>query len=142
MASMIFNSFWNDLFKGNIDLDTDTYKLMLVVAAGVAAANKDTWAKRSDVTNEVAAGGGYTAGGQTVTVTVAAVDTANDRQEATLGGYTWASSTISAAGGIYYKSRGGAASADELVAMNDFGGTISSTSGNFAVAASTLRVQN
>jgi hypothetical protein len=139
MPSLIYNSFWNDLVKGNVDLDTDSFKVMLVGAS--YSENKDTHAKRSDITNEVS-GTGYTAGGATVTVTVSAVDTANDRQEVTLGGTTWPSSTITARKAVYYKSRNGAASADELVAVVDFGSDVSTTSGTFTLNSSTIRIQN
>lgn len=141
MASLIFNSFFADVAKGNIDCDSDTFKMLLVTSA--YAPNKDTHAKRSDVTNEVAAGGGYTAGGQTVTVTVTQ-DNVNDRVDIGVGNPAgWPSSSITAHAAVVYKSRGGLASADELVAFLDFGADIVSTSGNFAVnVTSPLRIQN
>jgi hypothetical protein len=139
MASLIYTSFFNDLGKGNIDLDTDTFKVMLVTSAYTE--NKDTHTKRSDVTNE-ASGTGYTTGGATATVTVSAVDTTNDRQEYVLGGASWSSSTITARKAVYYKSRGGASSADELIAVVDFGSDVSTTSGTFTLTASTIRIQN
>jgi hypothetical protein len=43
---------------------------------------------------------------------------------------------------VYYKSRGGASSADELVAYIDFGADITSTAGTWSLSASTLRIQN
>lgn len=139
MASFIFNSAVRDEAVGNIDYDTDTFGVMLLTNA--ATPNKDSWAKRSDVTNEVA-GTGYTAGGATVTVTVGAVDTANDRVDISLGGNTWANASITARYAVYFKKRGGAATADELVAVNDFGADVTSTAAAFALAASTLRKQN
>lgn len=140
MASLIYNSFFNDLAKGNIDCDTDTFKVILATSSYTE--NKDTHTKRSDVTNELSTGSGYTAGGNTITVTVSAVDTTNDRQEIVLGGTTWTSSTITARKAVVYKSRGGAASADELVAVIDFGSDVSTTSGTFTLTASTIRIQN
>lgn len=139
MASLVYNSFWNDLFKGNIDLDTDTFYVMLVTSGYTE--NKDTHTKRSDVTNEVT-GTGYSAGGIPVSVTVSAVDTANDRQEAVFAQVTWASSTITARKAVVYKRRGGLASADELVFVNDFGSDVSTTGGTFTLNSSTVRLQN
>lgn len=139
MASLIYTSFFNDLGKGAIDLDTDTFWVMLTTSAYTE--NKDTHTKRSDVTNEVT-GTGYTAGGQVATVTVSALDTTNDRQEYVLGGVSWASSTITARKAVYYKRRGGASSADELVAIVDFGSDVSTTAGTFTLTASTIRIQN
>jgi hypothetical protein len=138
MASLIYNSFLEDLFRGAIDPDTDTFKAMLTTSAYTE--DKDTHLKRSDVTNEVT-GTGYTAGGNTVTLTVVK-DTTNDRLNLTLGGTNWPSSTITARKIVYYKSRGGAASADELVAVLDNGSDLSSSAATFTVDASTLRIQN
>jgi hypothetical protein len=139
MASIIFNSALNDAFNGNIDFGSDTFKVMLVTSSYTP--NKDTHTKRSDVTNEVGNSGTYAAGGATATVSVTN-DTANDRQDVSLGGASFTSATITAAAAVYYKSRGGAASADELVAYIDFGGNVTSTAGTWALTASTLRLQN
>ena len=69
-------------------------------------------------------------------------DTANDKVTIQFGAVSWSSSTVTARGCVYYKSRGGASSADELVAYNDFGSDVSSTGGTFSVAASTITLQN
>lgn len=141
MATMvIYNSFMNDLAKGNIDLDTDTFKGMIVTSAYTP--NSDTHTKRSDITNEIAATGGYSAGGFTATLTVPAIDTANDREDVSLGGTTYSTATITGRKVVYYKSRGGASSADELVCCIDWGSDIASTGGNFVIPASTLRFAN
>lgn len=139
MTSIIYNNaLWLQV-KGNIDFDTDTFKTMLVTSS--YAPNKDTDDFRNDVTNEVT-GTGYTAGGNACAMTVAAIDTVNDRIEITMGGSSWATSTITAAAAVIYKSRGGASSADELVAYIDFGGNVSSVGGTFTLTDSLLRFQN
>ena len=138
MASLIYNSCIDDLARNNIDFDTNTFKALLVTSTYVP--NKDTHDKRDDVTNEVT-GTGYTAGGVTCAVTVTK-DTANDNVTIQLGAISWPSSTITARACVYYKSRGGASSADELVAYNDFGSDVSSSGGTFAVAASIITLQN
>jgi hypothetical protein len=140
MASIIPTSFFHDVFTGSIDCDTDTFKRMLLTSS--ATPNKDTWAKRSDVTNEVANGNGYTTGGASATVTVSAVDTVNDRQEVVIGSSAWTTSTITARYSVTYKSRGGASSADELVFVNDFGADVSTTNGTLTCNADTIRIQN
>lgn len=139
MASFILNSAVRDEAIGSIDYDTDPFKVMLLT--GAAAPNKDTWLKRSDVTGEVI-GTGYTAGGAAVTVTVAATDTTNDRVVITLGGATWGTSTITARYAVYYKARGGASSADELIAVVDFTTDKTSTGADFTLSASTITKQN
>ncbi len=141
MAStgFVLNSTLRDEALGNINYNTDTFKVMLLTST--ATPNKDTWTKRSDVTNEVS-GTGYTTGGVAVTVTVGTVDTANDRVDITLGAAEWTSSTLTARFAVYYKSRGGASSADELVAIVDFGADISTVNDTFSMTASTLRKTN
>ena len=138
MASLIYNSAIDDMARAAIDFDTDTFKAILVTSTYTP--NKDTDDKRDDVTNEVS-GTGYTAGGVASAVTVTK-DTANDKVTIQLGAVSWASSTVTARACVYYKSRGGASSADELVAYNDFGSNVSSTGGTFSVAASTITLQN
>jgi len=138
MASLVYNSCIDDTARGNIDFDSNTFKAMLVTSSYTP--NKDSHDKRDDVTNE-ATGTGYTAGGETSTVTVTK-DNTNDKVTIQFGAVSWSSSTVTARGCVYYKSRGGASSADELVAYNDFGSDVSSSGGTFSVAASTITLQN
>lgn len=138
MASLIYNSAPDEMARGDIDFDTNTFKAMLVTSSYTP--NKDTHDFRDDITNEVS-GTGYTAGGVASAVTVTK-DTANDKVTIQFGSVSWASSTITARGCVYYKSRGGASSADELVAYADFGSDVSSSGGTFSVAASTITLQN
>lgn len=138
MASLIYNSAIDDMARGAIDFDTDTFKVMLVTSS--YSPDKDAHLKRSAVTNEVS-GTGYTAGGATSACTVTK-DTANDRVTLSFAAVSWASSTITARGAVIYKSRGGASSADELVAYNDFGSDVASASGTFTVGASVITLQN
>jgi hypothetical protein len=140
----MYNSALDDEAKGAIDFDTDTFKVMLVNTTYAAIADetkKDSHTKRSDVTANEITGTGYTAGGTAATVTVTK-DTANDRIDVSLGAVSFTGATIAARGAVYYKSRGGASSADELVAYIDFGGAITSTAGTFSLTASTYRKQN
>jgi hypothetical protein len=130
MASLIFDSFAYDNATGAIDLDTDTFKIMLVTST--YSPNKKTHTKRSDVTNEVV-GTGYTAGGVALTSVVVTNDTANDRTKFSSANPSWPTATITARGAVIYKSRGGAASADELVCYLDFGSDQTSTAGTFTV---------
>jgi hypothetical protein len=141
MADLIYNSFFTDLSKGNIDLDTDTFKLMLVTSAYTPT---KTHAKRSDITNEVT-GTGYTAGGATLANVTVTQDNTNDLAKFDADDVSWATSTITARGAVLYKARGGAASADELVKYFDFGSDQSSVGAAFTVqfnANGILQVKN
>lgn len=138
-SGFAFNSALRDEAMGNINYNVDAFKVMLLTAT--ATPNKDTWTRRSDVTNEVS-GTGYTAGGATITVAVGSTDTTNDRVDISLGAATWPASTITARYAVYYKSRGGASSADELVACVDFGQDVSTITDTFSLTASTVRKSN
>jgi hypothetical protein len=134
MASLVYNSFMRDIATGAVDCDTDTFKMMLVTSTYTASKSH---AKRSDITNEVAAGSGYTAGGNACALTVAATDNVNNDVEISFSVTSWTSATITARAGVIYKSRGGLATADELVGYVDFLSNITSTNGTFAVTVST-----
>ena len=137
MASLIYNSAIDDMARGAIDFDSNSFKALLVTSSYTP--NKDTHDKRDDVTNEVS-GTGYTAGGVTTACTVTK-DTANDRVTLQFAAVSWATSTITARALVIYKSTG-TASTDNLVAYNDFGSDVSSTAGTFSVAASTITLAN
>jgi len=138
VASLIYGSAVDDMISGTISFDIDEFKVMLVASS--YNPNKRTHEKRSDITNEVV-GDGYVAGGSSVTVMVDS-DSNNDRVNISLGVARWSAATITARGAVYYKSRGGASNADELVAYIDFGTNIVSTNGTFSLTESTLRIQN
>lgn len=137
MASIIYNSWFMDNATGAINVNADTYYMLLVTSSYTPSKNHS---RRSHITNEVI-GSGYTAGGSILDVTAALVG--SDRFDLTLGVAFWPLSSIIAAGGVVYKHRGGLASADNLLCYLDFGGTIVSTGGTFQVAPSSpIRIQN
>ena len=111
---------------------TGSFKFLLVSSVP-SEANFDAYDFRDDIANEVT-GTGYTSGGVSATVTVGSVDTTNDRTPVTITDLTnaWTGSTISAVGGWLYKVVGSSAT-DQLVSFVDFGGTVTSTAGNYSV---------
>lgn len=136
MASTAYDSFVYDALTGQIDLDTDTFKVMLVTSSYTE--DKAAHMKRSSVTNEVT-GTGYTAGGQVIVPTVTK-DTTNHRTTIVFPQVTWTSSTITARKAVYYKSRGGASSADELIAVDDFGSDVTTSGATFTLNATTIHI--
>ena len=138
MTSLIYNSCLDDLAKGAIDFDTDTFKVLLVTSSYTA--DKDAHTRGDDITNEVANGNGYTTGGATSACTVTK-DTANDKVTLGFASVSWGTSTITARGAVIYKSTGTPAN-DPLVAYIDFNGDVSSTGGTFSISASTITLQN
>lgn len=128
-----FKWYGNGLLKaitGSIDFDTDTFKVLLTTSAYTP--NQDTHDFRDDVTNEVT-GTGYTAGGATLTGVAVTYDAASNEVRIKWTDPTWATSTITARTAVIYKARGGASSADELVAYATNDADVSSTAGTFTV---------
>jgi len=136
MASRNFTNLADHLARARINFATDTFKGILVSSIPTES-NLDTWDFQNDITNEIAATGGYTAGGFAVTAYVGAVDAANDRVPVTFSAAspTYSSSTITAVGVIIYKDTG-TANTSPVCHFVDFNGTESSTNGNFTVTFS------
>ncbi len=130
MADLVYNSFKRDILNGSIDLDTDTIKVMLVTSTYTP--DIDAHTKRSDITNEVS-GTGYTAGGNTLSTLSVTVDNTDNEGVFDAADTSWTSSTITARGAVLYKSRGGAATADELICYFDFVTDRSSSGGTFQI---------
>lgn len=140
MASILSNSLFKYMANGSVDFDTDTFKCMLLNNSYTPSKSHDY---RDDVSAYEVSGTGYTTGGNAATPTISAVDNVNNRVEISWSIASWTTATITAAYGAIYKSRGGAASADELVGILDFGGNQTSTAGTFTITVSTnLRFQN
>jgi hypothetical protein len=136
MASFVYDSVLNDLARGNIDFDSDSYKILLVTSSYTAV--KASHAKRSSVTNEIT-GTGYTAGGAAIVCTLTD-DTA--KKILTFASTSWATATFTAAAAVIYKARGGASSADELIAYLDFSGSVSASASTFSVSATVITLSN
>lgn len=101
---------------GQIDWDTDTFKLMLVTDANPPDLDADDF--RDDrTTGELAAGDGYTTGGVTLSSIAVTYDSATDqvRLDCADPSFPFSAAKTWRYGDVY-KSRGGAASADELLA--------------------------
>jgi hypothetical protein len=109
-----------NVMNGNVDLDTNTIKLILITSSYTPA--QGTHDFRDDLgANEATGGSGYPAGGFTLGTVTLGVSTltvnwdAADISQAITGG------PLAFRYGVYYKARGGAASADELIGYVDFG---------------------
>lgn len=100
-----------------IDLDTDTIKFMLATTAPTQATDDF----RNDVTEATAPTSGYTSGGYTLASSALSVssltvswDSADISSQAIVG-------TLAFRYGVFYKSLGGASSADPLIGYVDYG---------------------
>lgn len=130
MATMFYPSAKVKIATGLIDLDSDTFKILLVTDTYTPSTAHDF---RDDITNEVV-GAGYSAGGVALSGVSCVLSGTEARFDASVDP-SWAASTITARGCVIYKSRGGAANADELVCALLFTGgvDVSSTNGTFTV---------
>lgn len=129
MADVIYNSFKQKLLAGEIDLDADTIKVMLVTATYTP--NQDTHEHKDDITNEVT-GTGYTAGGATLANKTVTADNTDNEGVFDADDVTWASSTITARGAVLYKDTG-TASTSPVICYIDFGSDQSSSAGDFTI---------
>lgn len=107
--------------NGALDLDVASgYKLMLVTSSYTPSQGSHDF--RDDIgANEASGGTGYTAGGFTIASLSLAIATLTvnwdgaDISQAIVGG------PFAFRYGVYYRARGGASSADELLGYVDFG---------------------
>jgi len=128
MASLIYDSYMSDLVSGAITPSSNTFYVMLVTSA--YAPNKSTNTRRSNVTNEVVATG-YTSGGA-VGVQTLALDTVLNKQTISFADVIWTiTGSLTARAGVIYRSLGGLASADPLVAYVDFGADVTCSNSTF-----------
>lgn len=105
---------------GSVDLDTDTFKLTLHTATYTP--NQDTHDFYDDATNELATASGYTSGGVTLTGLALAYDATSQQVRWDFNDPSWTfTAAVTWRYGVIRKARGGAASADELVAYLDWG---------------------
>ncbi len=128
----VFNIAKEKLADGTFDLDTNTFKMALTTDAQALAATfagTSTNCQYSDLTAEVANGGGYTTGGKTLTATWT-------RSTGTItfdcDDQAWTSSTITAKYAVIYADNAGN---DDLLCFCelDTGGSVSTVSGTLTV---------
>jgi len=126
MASGMYNIFKADILSGHLDLDTagDTIKVMLLDDSHAFNAAHTT--KADVVANELAATGGYTAGGATLADQAVTVG-ATTKWDAT--DVEWTAATFSAWHAVIYDST----VTDNLIASIDFGGEKAVSAGTFKI---------
>lgn len=126
LTQAVCSSFKKELLEGvhNFsDVGGDVFKLALYTGGATLDASTTVYTTSGEIT-----GVGYTAGGVALTnvgVSVSGTVAYLDFDDA-----TWTSATLSAAGGLIYNSSQG----NKAVAVLNFGGTYSSTSGDFTVS--------
>jgi hypothetical protein len=116
-------SFKEDLFNKIQDLEADTIKIALYTSSATLGAATTAYS----ATNEVS-GTGYTAGGETLTT--ATVDTSGTTAYVDFDNPEWTTATFTARGALIYNDT---TAGDNSVAVLDFGGDFTVSSGTFRV---------
>ena len=138
------NQFKIDLLNGGHNFSTSgglTYKMLLIKVSPSGTYNNTLTnvgtpgsgtPSTSNVGTDEVSGTGYTSGGFTLTNVSAALYT-NTACATFSVNPNWTSSTISAGAGVIYTTDSTKGTAGRTVAIYDFGGTQSDTSGTFTV---------
>jgi len=112
--------------------NADTFKIALYTSSATLGATTTAYS----ATNEVS-GTGYSAGGNTLTVSQAPTSTSTTAW-LDFADTTWVSSTITANGALIYNST----NSDKAVAVLAFGGDKTSTNGDFTIVFPTADSSN
>lgn len=141
ITTAVCNSFKSELLGGIHDLDTDTIKIALIKVseAGTYGAATTNYSNVTGNTDEVV-GTGYTTGGNTLASPVISLD--GSVAIVDFADTVWANATVSSTGALIYN----ASKSNKAVAVISFGGTVTSTAGDFtiqfpAAAAATAIIQ-
>ena len=128
ITTAMCNSFKQELLGGVHDLDTDTIKIALIkdTPSGTYGAATTNYSNVTVNTDE-ATGTNYTTGGNTLGSAVISLDGSTAIVD--FADTTWASATVSADGCIIYN----ASQTNRAIAVIDFGGTKTSTNGDFTI---------
>jgi len=119
-------SFKVQILGGDFDFSSgtsDTFKIALFTSAATLGATTTAYSTTNEVT-----GTGYTAGGNTLTISTNPTSTGTTAF-LDFADTTFTNATITARGALIYKSGGG----DPAVAVLDFGSDKTSTAGDFTI---------
>jgi hypothetical protein len=137
ITTAMCNSFKEELLGGVHDLDTDTLKVALIKASPTGTYGAAT-TNYSDVTgnSDEAVGTNYTAGGQALDS--ATITLSNGTAFVDFADEVFSTLTISSDGAIIYN----ASKSNAAIAVFNFGGTVSSTNGDFTLVFPTADDSN
>lgn len=128
-------SFKQALLDGEMDFSSDTsqtFKIALFTSSATLSAATTAYS----TTNEVS-GTGYTAGGNTLTISTNPT-TSGTTAYLSFSNTTWSAATLTARGALIYQSGG----SNPAVAVLDFGADKTSTAGDFTIQFPTADASN
>lgn len=129
------NNFKRDILKGLHDLTSDTIKIALIASTHTGTydattnAYADVTSNSDEIANTGSGGNAYTAGGVTLDSGTVSLD--GSTAICDFANETITNATISASGAIIYNTT--IASSDDAICVLNFGGTKTSTNGDFAI---------
>ena len=135
ITTAMCNSFKQELLNAVHDLDTDTLKIALIKASPTGAFGAAT-TNYSDLSTDEAVGTNYSAGGQVLDS--ASITTDGATVYVDFADEVFTALTISSDGCIIYN----ASKTNKAIATFDFGGTITSTNGDFTIVFPTADASN
>jgi hypothetical protein len=119
-------SFKVQLLNGLQNFSANTFKIALYTSSATLDANTTAYS----TSNEVATGGNYVAGGNTLSVSTTPTDGGSGTTAfIDFADTTWSAATITARGALIYNNSQG----NSAVAVLDFGSDKTSTDGDFTV---------
>jgi hypothetical protein len=131
MAAKLYGSIYAKAFNKEIDLDSDTIKVMLLTSSYTP--NQDTHDYLDDVVANEVSGTGYTAGGATLATKTVTYDSTSNTFVFDADDVTWASSTVTARYAVVYDATPGTNATRPLIGYVDFVSDQSSSNGNFTI---------
>lgn len=123
-----YGSFLLSAMNKEVDLDSDTLKVMLCTSAYTP--NQDTHRYKSSITGEVS-GSGYTAGGVTLAGVTVTYNAATKTLKLDADDASWPAATITARHAVIYDSTPGSDATRPLIGYTTFDQDISSTAAAF-----------
>lgn len=141
MANIIFNEYKNNLVTGAAAITGGATDLYVALVNNYSPDETNTW---SSISSAEVSGTGYVTGGKNLTNVTVSINTSagagDDIVKVDADDLTWTSSTITATGAIIYKGALGIPTT--VITYLDFGGSKSSSSGDFAILWNTGGILN
>lgn len=132
VTALLYGKFFQSAFNKEVDLDSDTINTQLHTSSYTP--NQDTHRYKSDLTNEVPNGSGYTTGGITLAgVTVTYTGATNVLAFASTTNPSWPTSTFTARYAVIVDVTPGSDATRPLIGYVDFGQDMSPVNGTLSI---------
>ena len=120
-------SFKVELFKGEHDFDSHTFKIALYTSSATLGATTTAYSSTNEITNT--SGSAYSAGGKPLTLTSTFPKSTGTTAIVDFDNVQWASATFTARGALIYNSD----ASNKAVAVLDFGSDRSASASTFEI---------